>query len=600
MASEGGAVYEGSLPGSPVDDVVLASSVPAGDGKETADVVNPRDGKPSDPSDGDAFGPRESTQTTQTVDTQDPVITANTNKSTKSAGRASGRGSGRVSGRASITSSGSWISFGARGMSFRTRWIRMLTNDPETCPDDPNLQGVILQELPEAKPPDQRSSWQKIIGITKQFPLHFLMETMYLFLPLFGNVTQTLLHAIMIPLWADRAPPDFEGSMRDMGDGQTDVAFRLITNLTPAFFGQAGTFGYLVCVPCVLWKFEPLRQIATRRVPFFCLASMAGCALYYVTMKPIFYFSANIFMAINMYWCFFRAALVVKCRACKALFFPNVAGLLMFVFMRSFFERILSGSDAGKAIFVAVINPLICESLLIIPSRFIARSLRHNHPSTSFVCAIAQVLFKQLFGRTIVCMISNNLVVLLLSIANGTTEFCMRASLKKRDKLIYEQILGKFLPPELPATAALKHRRSALFRAHMAMLETLGEFIAIWNGAIMIILWDVSVDGKSAVNVAAVMQNIFVQSAAELLTDYLSCVAIKLDGIAVMDLAHGRKFMWSAPIGLGAVVGSSAACLSLLARAFCHSVRFTAATLIVCLSLDSLDDDSGARRLTHS
>merc|ERR1712032_376536 len=109
---------------------------------------------------------------------------------------------------------------------------------------------------------------------------------------------------------------------------------------------------------------------------------------------------------------------------------------------------------------------------------------------------------------------------------------------------------------------------------HVSMSESIGEIVAIWNGVAIVILFDVSTDGESPMNMWKAAQAGLVQTAFELLADSISLTMLRIRGIRVLDLARGRRWYWSATFCRTFMLTSYAGLDGLFIRTLCHAQDF--------------------------
>merc|ERR1712050_174002 len=104
---------------------------------------------------------------------------------------------------------------------------------------------------------------------------------------------------------------------------------------------------------------------------------------------------------------------------------------------KMFGKKLLAGPDYVKVIFVCLINPALCELLMIVPMRFTARSLRHNHPSTSYMLVALAIIPKQVVGRAVAAMVMDVRWLWVLAVVGSVNEFALRVTMRWRDKQVY-------------------------------------------------------------------------------------------------------------------------------------------------------------------
>jgi len=91
--------------------------------------------------------------------------------------------------------------------------------------------------------------------------------------------------------------------------------------------------------------------------------------------------------------------------------------ICLYSLCRALAEPILNGSDGAKAFFCAVLNPILFE-IFISGARLVARCVRKNHSSTSFLLVAPLISLKHTVGRFAAAMIQDPSWVLIVSICN--------------------------------------------------------------------------------------------------------------------------------------------------------------------------------------
>jgi hypothetical protein len=262
-------------------------------------------------------------------------------------------------------------------------------------------------------------------------------------------------------------------------------------------------------------------------------------------------------------------------RACsnptfKLICLPVLVTMLLAMGIRESYAYMMAGPDYLKALFAGLLNPLLFELCCVTPARFVARSLRHNHESTSFVIVVAFIFLKQWCGRSVAAMINDKIWLYVLCVTNSLCEFTLRVTLSRRDSMLYNCLFSRWLPRGANALDLAQLPRNRRLRAANSMAESIGEIIAIWNGVALLILLDVSPDGKSPVNLWKLFENGLLQTAFELLTDWVSVLVLRLDGIRVLGLAAGRYWYWSAAFASSIMFAYAYSLESIYIIALCH------------------------------
>lgn len=134
--------------------------------------------------------------------------------------------------------------------------------------------------------------------------------------------------------------------------------------------------------------------------------------------------------------------------------------------------------DALKGVFVLLVHPVITE-ITSITARFSCRSLKHNHPSTSFQFISVVVVVKKVFTRFVVAAIKSTGLVLFITFFNAILEFLVRYTMPIRDRALYRALFKKFLPLDKNPCALMSDARNRGLRAETENLEALTDLVFI-------------------------------------------------------------------------------------------------------------------------
>ena len=121
--------------------------------------------------------------------------------------------------------------------------------------------------------------------------------------------------------------------------------------------------------------------------------------------------------------------------------------LAMLLLIQNYFMQtaVLNGSDYMKAFIAVIVNPLLFEVFAIMPGRFVARLLEHNHPSTSLMVVAIPMALQKAWGRSTLALIVVPWIAPLSAFALGAVEVVKCITLKRRDRASYRSI-GCLLP----------------------------------------------------------------------------------------------------------------------------------------------------------
>lgn len=191
-------------------------------------------------------------------------------------------------------------------------------------------------------------------------------------------------------------------------------------------------------------------------------------------------------------------------------------------------SKLVHASDHAKMFLVVVVIPLACE-VMMVGARVTARSLKHNHPSTT-ICVIGSYLpCKHMYGRFFIMMISSVWNVTVVSIILAIMEFFMRSTTPTRDKIMYQCLLGSYAQKtaeetgqEVDVTAAARHPRNKTLRVQTDALESMYEYNFTIVCAVLMCSFNVSQDGTNPPVFEDVAAKCMVQIVVEIVTDWLS------------------------------------------------------------------------------
>lgn len=462
---------------------------------------------------------------------------------------------------------------------------------PATEPDDPGLCGFILQDHVETDMTiaNTMTNSAKAIQVTMRYPGHCLKETRHYILPLLASLLGTLAFSFSARAQAASLDVAFQGTLQDA---------RWSTELSPIMASftfwvewgglyPIGLFGSIASVIGTLWAWSAVKvSFHWVLLPSYCIHVMLTVYIvvtqrmempYTLWMRAIYFIT----ILVGCYTYIHVRSAVRNPLFGWVMFLVWLAACIHSFLITSFAKRILAGSDAEKAIFISIVNPLSFEVVITL-SRFVARSLRHNHPSSSFLCTVIPVCLKACTGRFFMATLQNPTMVLCLSIVSGLTEFTFRITMRLRDRFLYRCIFGPCLQGDQSSSAQLRNQRNKRLRACNSMFETMQEYCGIWNGVALVLCLDMSSDGKSSPTVQGALLTGAIQTSVEFLTDYVSIVALAvLLNVDVLSRASGRYWYWSVPCAIYGLLSSLSTC-SFLLYVLCRSPHVDGSTWMVC------------------
>jgi len=215
-----------------------------------------------------------------------------------------------------------------------------------------------------------------------------------------------------------------------------------------------------------------------------------------------------------------------------------------------FLLRFLMGmDDFMKLGFVILVNAPLMEVLSVM-SRFSARSVRNNHPSTSWMPICLGVVFKKSFMRFVVGTMKSASLVTGASVLSGVLEILARVTMPTRDKWTYRKLFGSYLPPDQNHLALMTNVRSRSLRAETESLEGITDLSFIVMGIAWPFLYSASLDGKTLPSFQALVLKGLIQWGMEAFLDVTICIYL-----AVVQnyhiLSHGKTKCpyWSGIVG---------------------------------------------------
>jgi hypothetical protein len=230
---------------------------------------------------------------------------------------------------------------------------------------------------------------------------------------------------------------------------------------------------------------------------------------------------------------------------------------------------ILNGSDGAKAFFSAAVNPIIFE-VFISGARMIARCIRKNHSSTSFLLVAPLISLKHTVGRFMTAMILNPNWVLVVCLCNGVGELLLQATMPTRDAVLYRLLFRPFLKDGEAPEQQLQNSRNRALRMNTAMFETMSEIVATWSGAAMVFAIGISRDGDSLPQASSLVESALMQTGIELFVDMASVVLMLLiNRYDTLKLAARRRWYWSIPVCPFVAFSSALLTWNLLFRILC-------------------------------
>mmetsp|Transcript_44107 Transcript_44107/g.140497 ORF Transcript_44107/g.140497 Transcript_44107/m.140497 type:complete len:504 (+) Transcript_44107:87-1598(+) len=215
-----------------------------------------------------------------------------------------------------------------------------------------------------------------------------------------------------------------------------------------------------------------------------------------------------------------------------------------------FILRFLMGTpDAVKLCFVILVNAPLMEALAML-SRFTARCVRHNDPTTSWMPICVVIVFKKLWMRFVVGTMQSSAMVAVAELMVGILEILGRVTIPTRDKFAYRKLFGPYLGDAQPL-ALMTHARNRSLRAEIESLEGVLDTSFIIIGCVWPFMWSTSLDGKGLPVLTELIRNGVIQWTVEYILDVF--INIYMTVVQKYDLqAHGNDKCpyWSLVVAL--------------------------------------------------
>mmetsp|Transcript_75819 Transcript_75819/g.214368 ORF Transcript_75819/g.214368 Transcript_75819/m.214368 type:complete len:498 (+) Transcript_75819:39-1532(+) len=188
-----------------------------------------------------------------------------------------------------------------------------------------------------------------------------------------------------------------------------------------------------------------------------------------------------------------------------------------------FATSLLQLGELPKAAFVVVLHPLYSEVTSTL-ARLSSRSLRHNHPTTSWHIISYSVVIKKIYARLVI-MTMKPQNVSIISIVLAILELTMRVTMPYRDRFLYRKVFGPHLQGQSPFKMMTDARNRTL-RAETEAIENVTDFVFIFTGVIWPWLGKVSFNGVAPASAGGLLRSACVQFAIECTLDVFVAYAI--------------------------------------------------------------------------
>ena len=469
------------------------------------------------------------------------------------------------------------------------------------APDDLVLMGLRPvanrdDELAQCKEQvTSKSKWHNACVVLRKFWLYFLLENLYAVFPLV---------LALVPVIAGGAlanelitsMPSTAGKYDDFKDlTKEHTASVMALSYLQAVVTPIGLYGMPAALVCTLWSWKALLKPVLLRLllPGFLVSLTFG-----LVNVSLLYRGTTVLEEYSLYFqililaLFLGPALVAAGKVARNPLFGLLAvpALVMCMGMvagyNAFFTRLLTAPNWIKALFVSIINPLLFE-IVVVWCRVLARSHRHNHPLTGVMTVAVAMTLKKMYGRYVAATITQTSYVTMCSVFLGLMEYLSVISVPKRDRFFYRRA-GKIgracfgLTDTVDPTAQMKHERNTELRVHSAVMETSLEIVFTWTGVILVLMYNVSADGRS-VDTSTVISNGAVQHAIEMLVDLVIILHLTvLQGEPYLKYANSRFVGWPLATGMLTFFASGYCVQATLPRLLCRLPGLHESSWIYC------------------
>ena len=436
-------------------------------------------------------------------------------------------------------------------------------------PDEPVLMGLRPvanrdDELAECKAQiTAKSKWHNAGIVLRQFWLYFLLENLYAVVPLLLALVPVVAGGALANELITSLPKT-PGTYSELTDLTADHSMSVMAlAYLQAVVTPIGLYGMPAALVCTLWSWKALLRpvLMKHLLPGFLVSlafGLVNVTMLYQGITTLEEYS--LYVQILILSLFLAPALVRAGRVSKNPLFGWLAVPALFMCMlmvagyNAFFTRLLTAPNWIKALFVSIINPMLFE-IVVIWCRILARSHRHNHPLTGVMTVAVAMTLKKMYGRYVAATITKTSYVTMCSVFLGLMEYLSVISVPSRDKFFYKKCssFGRAcfgLADTVDSTAQLTHARNTELRVHSAVMETSLEIVFTWTGVILVLMYNVSADGRS-VNTATVVANGAVQHGIEMLVDLVIILHLTvLQGEPYLKYANSRFIGWPFATGM--------------------------------------------------
>jgi len=375
---------------------------------------------------------------------------------------------------------------------------------------------------------------ERFIQMTKDFPCYFATTLLHLILPTLAGCIPVVILGVRYRALRNQLP-DFVGSAGDFNGAQihkmSDGNFAASVIDRP--FIIAGYYTLIACIFLTMWNWKKLGKVMVMTLsPFYIMHVILSISHRFETRENSSCdgaWSSLMFAAQGMLVLFsmITTACVIQeftKQAGFALMFALWAVIVLIIvitYQIVLFTVAINGTNMTRLVIGAFVNPILWEFILYF-SRVIVRTSPHCHESTlPNVCA-GVMAYKKMLGRFVIGCISSGGLQVFASVILGIAEIVFSLTLVQRDKFFYKCCIGTFMPQEGDLLAAMKKRY--LLRSRNQHTETVLELaFTVIAQFVILVVWDISIDGKNAPDPWFLIQMVIAQFFIEMVVDYICC-----------------------------------------------------------------------------
>jgi hypothetical protein len=421
-----------------------------------------------------------------------------------------------------------------------------------------------------------------VCKLVLQYPAHLVRELGFYVLPLISSLVPAIAVGLVMRMQAEQLLPISEPrTMENISMSDDLESTERALTLIPQGLMDLSTLLTTVSLCCALWAWKAVRPalLAVALPSFLGIVVLTAVNVhlhldhsspwYMVEQSSVFVLQGALIAGTLFYvGSFTHNQLVMRVYGVLVL-----VVIILYVLCRALAGSILRLSDAHKAFFCAVLNPAIFE-VLITGARMVARGVKKNHSSTSFMLVAPIISLKHIVGRFVTAMIRSNDWVLFVSVCSGAGELLLSTTMPSRDAKIYWWLFRPFLRSSENPDKQMQNSRNRALRMNNAMFETMSELVATWSGAAMVYTIGISrekhFEDAKVPEAMDLVKSALIQTGIEVAVDLVSIILVfVIHRYDMLKLAKRRRWLWSLPVCPFLMLSSALLSWSLLSRILC-------------------------------